>query len=94
MSLIGTEKLKDAISLSTDPSRILSLLNQGIKLSLRQSENEESTKDGMDIALCVIDADKGIIKYAGANRPLWIIRKGHTEIEEIRSTKSNWWSHG
>ena len=28
------------------------------------------------------------LKYAGANRPLWIIRNGQTEVEEIKATKT------
>jgi serine phosphatase RsbU (regulator of sigma subunit) len=27
------------------------------------------------------------VEYAGANRPLWIVRKGSAEIEEIKATK-------
>jgi tetratricopeptide (TPR) repeat protein len=75
MSLIGTEKLKDAVSQSSDTSEILNLLNRGIKTSLRQSESHDSTRDGMDIALCSIDLENNTVSYAGANRPLWIIRK-------------------
>ncbi len=41
----------------------------------------------MDIALCSVDPENYIVKYAGANRPLWIIRKGQNEIEEIKGTK-------
>ena len=29
-----------------------------------------------------------IVKYAGANRPLWIIRNGQTNVEEIKATKT------
>lgn len=88
MSLIGSEKLDDALSQSTDTSEILKLLNKGVKTSLRQSnDNEESTRDGMDIALCSIDTESGVVHYAGANRPLWIIRNGKAEIEEIKATK-------
>jgi serine phosphatase RsbU (regulator of sigma subunit) len=28
-----------------------------------------------------------MVGYSGANRPLWIIRNGRTEIEEIKATK-------
>ena len=42
----------------------------------------------MDIALCNIDMITRIVKYAGANRPLWVIRKGHTTVEEIKGTKT------
>jgi serine phosphatase RsbU (regulator of sigma subunit) len=41
----------------------------------------------MDVALCAIDLKNSRIDYAGANRPLWIIRKGSTELEEIKGTK-------
>jgi serine phosphatase RsbU (regulator of sigma subunit) len=41
----------------------------------------------MDIALCSIDTVNCIVKYAGANRPLWIIRKGQGVVDEIKATK-------
>ncbi|MFL5752269.1 MAG: SpoIIE family protein phosphatase [Bacteroidia bacterium] len=87
MSMIGSEKLTEAISYSSDTSEILTYLNKGIKRSLQQSESSESTRDGMDIAICSIDPVSRVVKYAGANRPLWIIRKGQTELEEIKATK-------
>jgi serine phosphatase RsbU (regulator of sigma subunit) len=88
MSMIGSEKLEDAVSQSTDTSEILKQLNKGIKTSLRQSDSDESTRDGMDIALCSVDTQNRIVKYAGANRPMWIIRNGQTEVEEIKATKT------
>jgi serine phosphatase RsbU (regulator of sigma subunit) len=88
MSMIGSEKLQDAVLQNKEPSEILRLLNKGIRSSLRQSESNESTRDGMDIALCSVDTDNCIVKYAGANRPLWIIRKGQSTIEEIKATKA------
>ena len=87
MSMIGSDKLNDAVSESSDTSEILSLLNKGIKTALKQSDSDESTRDGMDIALCSVDTDARVVKYAGANRPLWIIRKGQTVVEEIKATK-------
>jgi serine phosphatase RsbU (regulator of sigma subunit) len=87
MSMVGSEKLNEAVSQNKDISKILKILNQGIKISLRQNESDESTRDGMDIALCSIDPGDRIVKYAGANRPIWIIRAGQTEVEEIKATK-------
>lgn len=87
MSMIGSEKLDDALTHSADTSEILAHLNKGIKISLKQSDSDESTRDGMDIALCSVDTDNSIVKYAGANRPLWIIRNGLTAVEEIKATK-------
>ncbi len=88
MSMIGSEQLNDAVWKSRDTSEILKHLNKGIKISLRQSEHDESTRDGMDIALCSVDTKKCIVNYAGANRPIWIIRNGQTEVEEIKPTKT------
>lgn len=97
MSLIGTEKLKEAVSQSNNPSEILNLLNRGIKISLRQYENADSTQDGMDIALVRIDfnsADSATLYYAGANRAIWLIRgqdkpdgESKRTIEVIKATK-------
>jgi serine phosphatase RsbU (regulator of sigma subunit) len=87
MSMIGSEQLNDAVSKTKDTSEVLKQLNKGIKASLRQSESDESTRDGMDIALCSVDTQNRIVKYAGANRPVWIIRSGQTEVEEIKATK-------
>ena len=92
MSMVGNEKLKDAVDISAAPGKILQELNKGIKSALRQSADATSTRDGMDLSLCSIPAfingaTETQIKYAGANRPLWVIKKGATEIEEIKPTK-------
>ena len=85
--MIGTEKLISAAIESTDPSVILNSLNKGIKTSLRQSDQEGSTRDGMDIALVSIDMNSSEAIYSGANRPIWIIRNGSKDVEEIKATK-------
>jgi serine phosphatase RsbU (regulator of sigma subunit) len=92
MSMVGNEKLKDAVDVSASPGKILHELNKGIKSALRQSSDATSTRDGMDLSLCAIpafinDSTEAQIKYAGANRPLWVIKKGAKEIEEIKATK-------
>lgn len=87
MSMICSEKLDEAISLSSDTSEILGYLNKGVKNSLQQSTHSDSTRDGMDIAICEIDYSKKRIRYAGANRPIWLIRNGVDSLEEIKGTK-------
>ncbi len=87
MSMVGSERLTDAVQQSNNTSEILSLLNKGVKTSLKQSSKGESTRDGMDIAICSVDTKNRIVKYAGANRPMWIIGNGQTEVEEIKGTK-------
>lgn len=92
MSMIGNEKLKDAVDVSHEPGIILHELNKQLKQALRQSGDATSTRDGMDLSLCTMPAfingnGEMQVKYAGANRPFWIIKKGATEVEEIRATK-------
>lgn len=89
MSLIGYEKLHDAVSQTKHPGELLSIVNLGIREALRQSSDPNSTRDGMDIALCSIENKNGgaVVSYAGANRPLWINKKGSGELEEVKATK-------
>ncbi|MCE3278291.1 MAG: protein serine/threonine phosphatase [Bacteroidetes bacterium] len=87
MSTIGAEKLNEAVKETTDVSLILNKVNRGLKKVLRQSEKADSTRDGMDIALCAFNGEMNRVEYAGANRPLWIVRKGSADIEEVKATK-------
>ncbi|WP_317899316.1 ligand-binding sensor domain-containing protein [Aurantibacillus circumpalustris] len=90
MSLIGSKELAESIKIVDSPSTILQRLNIGVKVTLNQS-TDSVIRDGMDIGLIRIinqDGNKAVnVIYAGANRPLWIIRKHSTEIEEIKATK-------
>jgi tetratricopeptide (TPR) repeat protein len=67
----------------SDPGEILSKTRELVIAEFEKSEDE--VKDGMDIALCSLDGNK--LKYAGAHNPLWIIRKGAAEVEEIKADK-------
>ncbi len=93
LSMIGIEKLNNAVLKSQDPSEILKQLNKSIKVALSQSGLIDSCNDGMDIAICSIDIINKSIKYAGANRPIWVVKKGSTEVEEIRGTRSSIGGH-
>jgi len=74
MSIVGMQVLHESLEESHDFGNILSLLNQGVKKALHQSLDESSTRDGMDIALANFEPQTGMLCYAGANRPLWIIK--------------------
>lgn len=88
MSLIGTEKLKDAILQTYNTSQALQHLNREMKKTLKQSSYSSTTRDGMDIALCLLDTSTNTLTYSGANRPMWIIKKNSAELKEIKATKS------
>lgn len=87
MSMMCSEQLSNATINNNSVSDILQQLNIGIKNSLNQSESNPYTQDGMDIAICAIDTKKNKINYAGANRPLWIIRQDENKVDEIKGTR-------
>jgi len=88
MSMVGIEKLNEVVDDFKDVSDILQNVNRHVKKTLRQSGGEDATRDGMDVALCSINKKLTQLSYAGANRPLWIIRKEQNEIQEIKATKN------
>jgi PAS domain S-box-containing protein len=86
LSLIGYFLLNDIVRSRkiTEPGKILDLLDEGVTTTLRQDE-DSTTKDGMDIALCKINLLEGEVEYAGAHRPLYIMKNGL--MEEIKGNK-------
>lgn len=58
------------------PASILNELDVAVRKSLKQDRSGTESKDGMDVALCRFNADGRELVYAGANRPLWIVRSG------------------
>lgn len=69
----------------TQPEDILSKTRE---LVIREFEkSSENVQDGMDISLCSYNTKTKELKWAGANNPLWIIRKGSQEIEEYKPDK-------
>ena len=87
LSLIGYFLLNDIVRSRkiTDPGKILDLLDEGVTQTLRQDQDDSATKDGMDIALCRINAESRTVEYAGAHRPLYIMKKG--VMEEVKGNK-------
>ncbi len=86
LSLIGYFLLNDIVRSRkiTEPGKILDLLDEGVTTTLRQDE-DATTKDGMDIALCKINLNSREVEYAGAHRPLYIIKGG--AMDEIKGNK-------
>ena len=78
MSLIGNTFLHEAVNEKgiTNPGLILNELRNNVITSLKQTDVTDSTKDGMDMALLSFDSINNTVEFAGANNPLWLIRKG------------------
>jgi len=86
LSLIGYFLLNDIVRSRkiTEPGKILDLLDEGVTTTLRQDE-DATTKDGMDIALCKINVATREVEYAGAHRPLYIMK--NSVMDEVKGNK-------
>lgn len=78
MSVLGISLLSDIITISdlnqVKPSEVLDQLSARLKKSLHQGSDGIKTQDGIDIALCFFDLENRKVQYAGAYRPLIIVR--------------------
>lgn len=91
MSMIGNTLLNEIVNEKKifDPGEILTHLHMSVRLALRQNDGNSEANDGMDISLVRFNTRTGDLWYAGANRPLWILRKedGEPEMQEIVADK-------
>lgn len=49
-------------------------LHAGVRKTLKQDKDDANARDGMDIAFCKINYKKMELQYAGAHRPLYMLR--------------------
>ncbi|MBN1115814.1 MAG: tetratricopeptide repeat protein [Bacteroidales bacterium] len=93
MSMLGVAFLNEIINkiavnihiTSLNADEILNQLREKVITSLHQTEGRGDPKDGMDIALCIINTKQKTIQFAGANNPLVIIR--NNEVIKIKGDK-------
>jgi serine phosphatase RsbU (regulator of sigma subunit) len=89
MSMLGISSLNEVVQRMESPqaNQILNELRKEIKHSLRQTGKKDESRDGIDMALCIIDTRSSIIQYSGANNPLYIISNsgGEEAFKEIKA---------
>lgn len=84
MSILGVSFLNEIVNKAVivRANEILNQLTGQVIKSLHQTGKNDETRDGMEMALCVIDFGKQKLQYAGAFRPLYLIRDG--ELKEFK----------
>lgn len=80
MSMLGISFLNEIVQKEkiTQANEVLNELRELVVSSLKQkayAQKSYSVKDGMDIALCAWNKKTMKLQFAGANNPLYIIRK-------------------
>jgi len=77
MSLLGITFLNEILATLNKPEShiILSMLRDKVIKSLKQTDSLIKTRDGMDMALVVIDTKNNIMQFSGAYNPLYYVKK-------------------
>jgi two-component system, sensor histidine kinase LadS len=90
MSIVGNNYLTQSLSTASvnSPAEALDFLNVGVCKALRQDKGQQganTVRDGMDIGLCALDKESGMLQFAGAKNPVYIVRKGTGPTETFGS---------
>lgn len=91
MSLLGISYLNEIVRRReiTRADQVLDELRNQVKHSLRQHGLPDESKDGMDMAICVIDEENRSMQYSGAYIPVYLFREeqGNTVLKEIKADR-------
>jgi serine phosphatase RsbU (regulator of sigma subunit) len=87
LSMIGNMKLNQLVSEKRiyEPGQILFHLHIGVRRALKQENEECTTHDGMEVALCMVDIKQKKIIFAGAKRPLYYYK--NSKLYEIKGDR-------
>lgn len=79
LSMLGVALLNSIVPRmghNTTAAKILDRLRERLVELMMRGAGQSGVHDGMDIALCMFDERRHRLMYAGAYRPLWMVRKG------------------
>jgi len=66
-------------------SEICDMLHFGVRKTLKQEMEDAEARDGMDIAFCKINHKDKEVQFAGAHRPLYLLR--NSELTEYKGDR-------
>lgn len=89
MAVLGNNLLTQVVKegRTTQPDRVLERLHHAVREALKQYDPSAQIQDGMDMAVLRFRGkDRTQVEFAGARRPLWLVRAGTlTEVKASRS---------
>jgi serine phosphatase RsbU (regulator of sigma subunit) len=76
MSVLGLSYLNELVNNTADirANEVLIRLRDHIIKTLHQKNNSKSARDGMEMALFILDLESNNLQFSGARRPLYLIR--------------------
>jgi PAS domain S-box-containing protein len=87
LSLIGYFSLNNVVDQDNDLSaaEICNRVHKAVRVTLKQENADAFSRDGMDIAFCKINTKTMVLQYAGAHRPLYLLRDNN--IDEYKGDR-------
>jgi phosphoserine phosphatase RsbU/P len=84
MSILGVSFLNEIVNkaVTVRANEILNQLTGQVIKSLHQTGKKDEARDGMEMAICIIDYSKQKLQFSGACRPLYLIRDN--ELKEFK----------
>jgi serine phosphatase RsbU (regulator of sigma subunit) len=82
MSMVGNNLLNQAFydHQLKEPNEILDFIDVGIRKNLHQNNQLQSSKNSMDLSICIIDEPNKKIIYGGSINPIYLIRNNELLI--------------
>jgi len=82
MSIMGINFLNEIVNKAEVPkaNEILNELRDHLIKSLGQTGHRDEARDGMEMALCVVDIDNKQIQFSGAFRPMYLVCEGEFKV--------------
>lgn len=87
LSFVGYFLLNNVVDHDTDMNagQILDIFHHDVQTALKQNMEGANARDGMDIAFCKINLKTQTLQFAGAHRPLYMLRG--KEMEEYKGSR-------
>ncbi len=82
MSILGLNFLNEIVSNSDtlQANDILNKLREKTTKALGQTGQRDEAKEGMEMALCVVNFKRKMIQFSGAFRPMYLISEGELSV--------------
>jgi serine phosphatase RsbU (regulator of sigma subunit)/Tfp pilus assembly protein PilF len=87
MSILGLTFLNELVhkDVRLNANEVLTRLREHIIRTLHQKNHYKSTRDGMEMALFILDPENNNLQFSGAKRPLYLIRD--KQLNELAADK-------
>ena len=87
MSMLGVSLLNEIVNKHhvNQANEVLNALRDEVKRTLKQTGKEGEAKDGMDMALALVDMKNMKMQFAGAYNPLYLFRDG--ELHQYKADR-------